>query len=104
FETHGVYLGRRFVFGNIPLVNWLPTRLRDRLAPHVRAYTPGGIERLFDGQPARLVVHGYVYPGLDNIVSRHRLLRWLLRRVFYFLETTPLRRLGLSHFLVVERT
>lgn len=104
FETHGVYLGRRFLFGNIPLVNWLPTRLRDRLAPHVRAYTHRGIERLFDGQPARIAVHTYVYPGFDNVIARHRVLGWVLRRVFYFLEHTPLRRFGLSHFLVAERT
>jgi SAM-dependent methyltransferase len=104
FETHGVYLGRKFVFGNIPLVNWLPDRLRDALAPHVRAYTHRGIEALFDGQPAAIAVHGYVYPGFDNIVARHRVLGWLLRRVFYLLEATPLQRFGLSHFLVAERT
>jgi SAM-dependent methyltransferase len=103
FETHGVYLGRRFHFGNVPLVNWLPTGLRDRLAPHVRAYTHGGIERLFEGQPARIAVHSYVYPGFDNIVARHRVLGWVLRRVFYFLEHTALRRFGLSHFVVAVR-
>ena len=39
FETHGVYLGRRYVFGNIPFVNYLPDALRRRLVPHARAYT-----------------------------------------------------------------
>ena len=29
FETHGAYFGGRYVFGNIPLVNWLPDPLRD---------------------------------------------------------------------------
>ena len=28
FETHGIYVGKRYVFGNIPFVNWLPTFLR----------------------------------------------------------------------------
>jgi SAM-dependent methyltransferase len=104
FETHGVYLGRRFLFGNIPLVNWLPNRLRDRLAPHVRAYTHRGIERLFEGLPARIALHGYVYPGFDNIAARRPRLGRVLRWVFYLLERTPLRRFGLSHFLVAERT
>jgi SAM-dependent methyltransferase len=103
FETHGIYLGRRFLFGNMPFVNWLPSRLRDRLAPHVRAYTHRGIERLFEGRPARIALHRYVYPGFDNIVARHRALGWVLRRVFYLLEQTPLERFGLSHFLVAER-
>lgn len=104
FETHGVYLGRRFLFGNIPLVNWLPNPLRDRLAPHVRAYTHRGIERLFEGQPARVAIHRYVYPGFDNVVARRRALGWVLRRVFYFLERTPLQRFGLSHFLVARKS
>lgn len=103
FETHGVYLGKRFVFGNIPLMNWLPTPVRNRLAPHVRAYTHRGIEGLFAGLPGRVAVHGYVYPGFDNIVARRPHLGQLLRAVFYVLESTPLRRFGLSHFVVVEK-
>ena len=51
FETHGAYLGKRYVYGNIPLVGWMPDPIRDRLAPHVRAYTRGGIRRLFAGEP-----------------------------------------------------
>ncbi len=42
FETHGAYFGKRYVFGNIPLINWLPDPLRDRFAPHVRVYTREG--------------------------------------------------------------
>ena len=39
FETHGIYWRGRYHFGNIPLVNYLPRRWRDRLAPHVRVYS-----------------------------------------------------------------
>ena len=46
FETHGVYLGERYVFGNIPLVNYLPDPVRNKLVPHARAYTKAGLERL----------------------------------------------------------
>src|SRR5215211_787229 len=56
FETHGVYLGRRYIFGNIPLVNWLPGPLRRRLAPHARAYLHGDFRRLVRGLPAKTVV------------------------------------------------
>jgi SAM-dependent methyltransferase len=34
FETHGVFWRGRYHFGNVPLVNWLPTPLRNYLAPH----------------------------------------------------------------------
>ena len=39
FETHGFFWRGRYRFGNIPLVNYLPDPLRNRLCPHVRAYT-----------------------------------------------------------------
>ncbi len=77
FETHGAYFGGRYVFGNIPLVNWLPDPLRDRFVPHVRAYTSRGLERLFVGQPVRLVHHRVIYPGFDNITRPPRSTRRL---------------------------
>jgi SAM-dependent methyltransferase len=104
FETHGVYVGKRYVFGNIPLVNWLPNPLRDRVVPHARAYLRGDIRRLTRRLPAETVVHGYVYPGFDNIAGRSPRGAKLLRKVLYFLESTPLNRFGLSHFVVLRRT
>ena len=103
FETHGAYLRGRYVFGNIPLVNWLPDPLRDRLAPHVRAYTGGGLRALFSGQPVRLVHHRVIYPGFDNLSARHRRLGGLLRRLLYVAESTPLHMFGLSHLLVLRK-
>lgn len=102
FETHGVYLGKRYVFGNIPLVNWLPNALRRRLVPHARAYTARVLRRIVDPLPADLVVHTQVYAGFDNIAGRRRALGWLLRNVFHRLERTPLRAFGLSHFIVLR--
>ena len=104
FETHGVYLGKRYVFGNIPLVNYLPGFLRRRLVPHARAYLKGDLRRLVEGLPARVVVHTYVYPGFDNIAARSGLLARLLRGLLYRLEGTWFRTFGLSHFLVLEKT
>lgn len=103
FETHGAYVGRRYVFGNIPLVNWLPDPLRDRFAPHVRAYTQRGLRRLFVGEPVRLVHHRIIYPGFDNISARRPRLGGLLRGVLYLAESTPLHTFGLSHFLVLRK-
>ena len=103
FETHGAYVGGRYVFGNIPLINWLPDPLRDRLAPHVRAYTGRGLERLFAGEPVRLVTHRCIYPGFDNLSARYPMLGRILRRALYVAETTPLHVFGLSHFLVLRK-
>jgi 2-polyprenyl-3-methyl-5-hydroxy-6-metoxy-1,4-benzoquinol methylase len=103
FETHGAYFGKRYVFGNIPLVSWLPDPLRNRFAPHVRAYTRKGIRSLFRDQPVRIVHHRVIYPGFDNLTSRHRRLGRILRTTIYAAETTPLHTFGLSHFLVVRK-
>lgn len=103
FETHGVYWRGRYVFGNMFGVNWLPNALRNRLAPHVRAYTSAQVRGLFSRLPARIVVHKQIYPGFDNLIARRGAAGQLLRRVMHALEDTPLRMFGLSHFLVVER-
>jgi SAM-dependent methyltransferase len=103
FETHGVFLGKRYVFGNIPLVNYLPDPWRRRLVPHVRAYTRGGLRRLLARLPTRTVVHTWVWPGFDNLRARSGLASTVLRRVLYPLESTPLRIFGLSHFVILER-
>lgn len=103
FETHGIYLGKRYIFRLIPFVNWLPTPLRRIFCPHVRAYLASDIRHLFDGLPARIVHHGYVYPGFDNIVARRPRLGAILRAIFYRLETSALDQFGLSHFVVAER-
>lgn len=103
FETHGFYWRGEYHFGNIPVINYLPDRLRNRLAPHVRAYTGAGLRRLFAGLDHRVIVHTQIYPGYDKIVARRPALGRLFRAVTYTLESTPLRAFGLSHFLVVEK-
>jgi len=103
FETHGVYVRGRYKFGNIPLVNYLPDRLRDKLVPHARAYGARDMTRLIMGLPVRVVVHGYVYPGFDNVAVRTPRLATSLRRVLYWAERTPARSFGLSHFLVLQK-
>jgi SAM-dependent methyltransferase len=102
-ETHGFFWHGRYYFGNVPLINWLPTPLRDRLAPHVRAYTSGDLRRLFNGLPVRIVHQTVIFPGYDNVVARAQVLGRALRAVTYALERTPLRAFGLSHLLVLER-
>lgn len=103
FETHGHYWRGQYHFGNTPLINYLPDPLRNRLAPHVRAYTPGRLQSLFYGQPVRVVHHTQIFPGYDNIVQRRPVLGRILRNGTYLLENSFLTILGNSHLLVVEK-
>lgn len=102
FETHGIYVGKRYIFGNIPFINWLPGKLRDRLVPHARVYQHGDWKRLIRGLPLTIVDHTYVYPGFDNIERRSRRLARVFRRVCYWAEGNALRRFGLSHLVVIQ--
>jgi len=103
FETHGHYWRGEYHFGNTPLINYLPNIWRNKFAPHVRAYTARGLRRLFDGLPVRVISHRQIYPGYDNVVRRAPKLGTFVRRTTYFLERTPLQKLGLSHWLVLEK-
>ena len=103
FETHGFYFRGRYIFGNIPLINYLPNFLRNKLAPHVRAYTAGDLKRLFEGLPVWFIVFTQIYPGFDKTCAKISLLGSFLRRIFYTLEKTPLKIFGLSHFVIAQK-
>ena len=103
FETHGHYWKGKYHFGNTPFINWLPRRLRDKLAPHVEVYTRADLAKLFAGLPVRFIEKRTIFGAYDNIIESHPLFGKFLRGFLRTLEKTPLQRLGLSHFWVVEK-
>jgi SAM-dependent methyltransferase len=103
FETHGIYLGHRYIFGNVPLINYLPSPLRNRLVPHARAYRASDLAKLIAGLPARVSIQTYVYPGFDNVAGRRPTLARILRACLYRAEHSPMRRFGLSHLIVLKK-
>ncbi|MBM2810688.1 MAG: hypothetical protein HW416_1447 [Chloroflexi bacterium] len=68
FETHGFFVGKKFVFRLLPLINYTPDFIRNIFCHHVRIYTQRGIKRLFDGQP---VGHRPVLAACDYIRGGH---------------------------------
>ncbi len=103
FETHGIFWRGKYRFGNKPFVNYLPRRWRDRLAPHVRVYSRRDLEHLFANLPVRFVERTVIFGAYDNLIARFGAPAILLRHAIQWLEKTPLRFLGLSHFWVVEK-
>jgi SAM-dependent methyltransferase len=103
FETHGFYWYGKYHFGNIPLINYLPRKWRDKLAPHVNVYSRKDLERLFAGLPVRLIYRTVIFGAYDNIIARQPALGKAIRAFLQWLEKTPLRGLGLSQFWVVEK-
>ena len=103
FETHGIYRKGKYHFGNKLFVNYLPRIWRDILAPHVRVYSTRDMQKLFDGLPVKFIERTIVFGAYDNIIARFGALGKVLRGVLQFLEKTPLKIFGLSHFWVVEK-
>lgn len=103
FETHGIYWRGKYHFGNKLFINYLPRAWRDKLAPHVEIYTRRDLARLFAGLPVRFISRRTVFGAYDNIIARFPALGRVLRSILQALEKTPLQRLGLSHFWVIEK-
>lgn len=102
-ETHGIYIGKKFIYRLVPFVNWTPGFLRNRLVPHARAYLGKDLRRLVAGLPVEIVRTTYVFPGYDKIVRRSPKVGRALRKLTYKMEKSPLRRLGISHFFVIRK-
>jgi SAM-dependent methyltransferase len=102
-ETHGTFWNRKYYFGNKLFVNYLPRFLRDKLAPHVNVYTKKDLHKLFDGLPVKFIERTIIFGAYDNIIARFGMLGKFLRVTLQFLESTPLKIFGLSHFWVVEK-
>jgi SAM-dependent methyltransferase len=102
-EQHGIYWRGEYHFGNKPLVNYLPMGLRNQLAPHVRTYDKGDLLALFAGLPVRVVHHGRIFGGYDNIEYRLPRVGKTLKKSLYASERTPFAVLGISHLLVLEK-
>lgn len=103
FETHGVYWRGKYIFGNIPLVNYLPRAWRDKFAPHVRVYNQADVAALFHNLPVKVLHKSIVFGAYDNIIQRSGWLGKVLRAVLQGLENSPLSFFGLSHYWVVEK-
>ena len=104
FETHGIYWQRKYHFGNKLFVNYLPHAWRNKLAPHVRIYSRGDLNKLFDGLPVKFIERSIIFGAYDNLIIRFGRLGKLLRGVLQLLENTPLQGFGLSHFWVIEKS
>ena len=103
FETHGIYWNRKYSFGNKLFVIYLPRSLRDKLVPHVRVYSKGDLQKLFAGLPVKFIEQTIIFGAYDNIIARFGALGKVLRSILQFLESTPFKIFGLSHFWVIEK-
>jgi hypothetical protein len=69
----------------------------------VRTYTKHSLLALLRGLPVRVVHHGRIFGGYDNIERRWPRFGRFIKNSLYAAEKTPLAVLGISHLLVLEK-
>lgn len=103
FETHGIYIGKKYKFGNIPIVTYLPSSIYEKLVPHVRNYRKKDLYALLKGSSYKKVHYQGVFPAFDKLASKIPLFGTMIQVFFRLINKTPFNRFGISHFLIVEK-
>lgn len=103
FETHGIFLNNKYIWGNIPLLPWLPGFIYKKFAPHVRNYSNKDIKNLIKNSGGEIIYHSHVFPGFDGLVRRFGIVGKLVQGIFHNLESTPLHHFGISHFVIARK-
>jgi ubiquinone/menaquinone biosynthesis C-methylase UbiE len=103
FEQHGIFLGGKYIWGNIPLLPWMPKFIYTRFAPHVRNYWDSDLRKLLKDQPVKVNLHTHIFPGFDGMTRRFGVVGRAVQKIFFWLEKTPLNWFGISHFVILEK-
>lgn len=101
-ETHGMHLRPTWVpWNRVPLLSWLPTRLHERWAK-ARIYSRRRLLGLLAAHGFEVVEHRYLMPPLDRLANERA--RAVLRKLVQPLADTPLRVVGVAHFVAARNT
>ena len=97
-EVHGFRLKpERVPWNRVPLLSWLPTPIHERYA-HARIYTKRRILSTLGQAGFEVLEHEYAMPPFDRVGRPW--LRRPLAELFTLLAHTPLRVIGLRHFII----
>ncbi|BCX14014.1 MAG: hypothetical protein KatS3mg085_546 [Candidatus Dojkabacteria bacterium] len=109
FEQHGIFVGKKYIWGNIPLLPWLPKFIKKKFAPHVRNYSCRDLNKVFEKASLNtqinyhVVYHKHVFPGFDGLERRYGAIGKIIKKIFHKLEKTPLGIFGISHLVIIEK-
>lgn len=97
-EIHGFqFKPERIPWNRVPLLSWLPTPVHERYA-HARIYTKRRIFSTLRQAGFTVLEHEYSMPPFDRVGTPW--LRRSLAALFTMLAHTPLRVIGLRHFII----
>jgi hypothetical protein len=69
----------------------------------VRVYTKKDLSLLIKGLPVKVISRSIIFGAYDNIIQRSHRVGTALRGFLQWMEKTPLKVFGLSHFWVIEK-
>jgi SAM-dependent methyltransferase len=99
-ETHGMkWRPQSIKWSRVPLLSWLPTTIHEHYA-NARIYTKRRILGLLDDAGFDVLQHRYIMPPFDK-VNRPRA-KAALRKVFDGVDASPLRVIGVAHFVAAR--
>lgn len=100
-ETHGFDLPPRWMKWNrVPLLSWLPTSVHERYA-QARIYSKRRIVALLEQGGFEVLAHDYIMPPFDKV--QRPLVKRSLDRTFTAVERSPLRVVGVAHFIAARK-
>lgn len=107
FEVHGIVLKNKVVripgLGTlVPLINYFPRVLRNRLVPHARIYSANDLVRLVEKVPLVIKYRYYTFPHFE-LFRPFPKLRNNMIKLSLFLEKSRLKIFGEDHLFIMQK-
>lgn len=103
FETHGIYIGKKYFFGNKLFFSWAPEFVRKIFVPHVKIYTKSGIEKKLLIAGLKIIHHEYISPGFDRFANVNSFTKFVSQIYNFLVTKTFFKVFGISHFIVAKK-
>jgi ubiquinone/menaquinone biosynthesis C-methylase UbiE len=101
-ETHGFSFPLNTIIPShrIPFLSWLPDSIHSKYA-QARIYTKYNIFQLLTEHSFIIKFHTYLMPPFDKV--KNPTIKNILKKSFSMIERTPLKLIGVSHFIVAQK-
>ncbi len=100
-ETHGFNFPFKdiIMWHRVPFLSWLPDSIHSKYA-RARIYSKDKILRKLKDQDFTILHQSYIMPPFDKVKNKHQ--KKLLTGIFDLLANSPLKGIGVAHFIVAK--
>lgn len=101
FETHGIYIGKKYYFGNKLFFSWMPEFLRRYFCPHVKIYSKRSLEKLLLQNNFAIIEHTVIAPGFGRVKNMN--IPIIKPLIMTFFNSKFFQEFGISRFVIAEK-